>query len=188
MRPRAPALALLLLAACSSVPATRFYVLEPAGEAAAPASKPIAVNVGPVDLAESLDRPWILRRLGAHEVDFDESARWGEPLAAGVARVLAEDLARALGTERVGLVPGLEEPEVGWRVTAQVLRFEVDGEEAVLEARWRLIAPGASEALVTRRTESRAHIDGEDVDAAVSALSDCLADLAHEVAKAIAEG
>jgi uncharacterized protein len=181
------ALALLLLAACSSTDPMRWFVLEPVGEAAAATAEPPSVNVGPVVIAESLERPQLLRRVGPHEVDFDDAARWGEPLAHGIARVLAEDLARQLGTERVGLVPGFELPGDGWHVALHVLRFEIEGGEAVMEARWRLTSPGAVQPEVARRSELRSPLQGEETEAAAAALSACVGQLAGEVAAAIGE-
>lgn len=187
---RATRVVLLLLAAalpgCRATPErVRWFLLEPQGEAAAPAVDAPAVNVGPVVLAAGLDRPQIVRRLGDNEVGFEDDARWGEPLASGIARVLAEDLARVLGTERVGLVPELESPEEGWRVVLHVLRFEVHDDEAVAEVRWRLVPAGERTPEVTRRLIATSPIRGAGLESAVLSLSLCLQAVADDIAEAL---
>jgi uncharacterized protein len=176
----------LAATACSSSPvAVRWYLLEPGSGEAEPSPVPLAINVGPVELAESLDRPQLVRRLGPNEVDFVDDARWGEPLAHGIARVLAENLGRQLGTERVGVVPGFETPEESWHVTVYVLRFELEGDEAVMEARFRLTAPGEARPKTTGRRIAIANVRRDLGMTDASALSLCLDALAEDIAAAV---
>src|SRR5262245_41765004 len=134
------------LGACGSTPPSRFYTLEAVAAADAPAKDAggIAVDVGPVMLARGLDRAQVVPRIGPNEVELHDYSRWAEPLEDNVTRVLAENLSVALGTQRVGTIPGSETREPSWRVTVDVLRFEsgADG-KSLLVARWRLFKPGA---------------------------------------------
>jgi uncharacterized lipoprotein YmbA len=93
-------LPVLLLAACGSPPRTSFYTLD-APEPPAAAEGAPAIAVGPVSGPEIVDRPQIVVRLGANQVQIVEQARWAEPLRIAIARVVAANLASTLGARVV---------------------------------------------------------------------------------------
>jgi uncharacterized protein len=204
--PLAPLLALALLAAagCGSTPSARFYVLEAlpaaaqapatgaeAARAAATAGSQAAlvVDVGPVILAQGLDRPQMLTRRGPHEVALRDYERWAEPLDGNIARVLAENLAVLTGSESIGQVPDAETQQDGCRVTLHVLRCEAGADgQSLLVVRWRLFAPGAHEPSLTRRSVFAAPLPTPDAAGMAAALSGSLADLAREIAAALPAG
>jgi len=185
------AAALLALGACGSTPPARFYSLEAVPAALAPASDAgaLAVDVGPVVLSKGLDRAQMVTRLGPNEVALHDYSRWADPLEDNVARVLAEDLSVALGSQRVGLVPGIETREDSWRVTVQVLRFEAGADgRSLLVARWRLFKPGALTPHVTRKSASSTALPTDDAAGIASALSTDLDALAREIAAELLAG
>ena len=177
----------LALSACGSTPPSRFYTLEAVPAALKPAADAggLAIDVGPVVLAEGLDRAQMVTRVGPNEVELHEYSRWAEHLEDNVARVLAEDLAVALGTERVGLLPGFETREESWRVSVNVLRLE-SGEDgqSLLVARWRLFKPGASAPALTRKSAFATPLATTDAAGMAAALSADLDALAREIAAA----
>jgi uncharacterized lipoprotein YmbA len=179
------------LCACGSTPPSRFYTLEavPAADAPATEAGTIAVDVGPVEIAAGLDRAQMVTRIGPHEVELHDYSRWAEPLDDNVTRVLAEDLAVALGTQRIGTVPGTETREPSWRVTVSVLRFEsgADG-KSLLVARWRLFKPGAGEPSLTRKSVYSTPLPSPDASGIAAALSADLDALAREIAAALKQG
>ena len=137
--------ALVALMALGCAPATlptRFYVLTavpPAGGASA-AARDVAVGVGPIALPGYLDRPQIVTRTGGDEIDLAEFDQWGEPLRSAVPRVLADNLAARIPTERVVLFPWRGVRTVQYQVPVEILRFEgKPGGDVVLRARWRLL-------------------------------------------------
>ena len=89
--------------------AARFYVLTPVAAtgvaAASTQGSGLIVSVGPVTLPSYLNRPQIVTRLAGGEVDLAEFDRWAEILIEAVPRVLAEDLGRLLGSDRVEAYP-----------------------------------------------------------------------------------
>ena len=121
--------ALVALMALGCAPATlptRFYVLTavpPAGGAPA-AARDVAVGVGPIALPGYLDRPQIVTRTGGDEIDLAEFDQWGEPLRSAVPRVLADNLAARVPTERVVLFPWRGVRTVQYQVPVEILRFE----------------------------------------------------------------
>lgn len=101
-------MALLLLAGCSLPEAqpdlTRFYVLTPKaaspGDATADSGAP-RVFLRSIIVPEYLRGKIMQVRLAENEVKFVDTARWAEPLEAGLARVLREDLAQSKAVEVV---------------------------------------------------------------------------------------
>ena len=178
----------LALSACGSTPPSRFYTLEAVPAALEPAADAgrLAVDVGPVVLAEGLDRSQMVTRVGPNEVELHEYSRWAEHLEDNVARVLAEDLSVALGTQRVGTLPGAETREESWHVSVLVLRLEsgTDG-QSLLVARWRLFKPGVSTPALTRKSAFSTTLPARDAGGMAAALSADLDALAREIAAAL---
>ena len=184
--------ALVALMALGCAPATlptRFYVLTavpPAGGAPA-AARDVTVGVGPVALPGYLDRPQIVSRTGGDEIDLAEFDQWGEPLRSAVPRVLADNLAARIPTERVVLFPWRGVRTVQYQVPVEILRFEgKPGGEVVLRARWRLL-DGSGRELALRASAVTEATGGPGYGPLVAALSRALAALSGEIAAAIAE-
>ena len=185
------AFAALWLTGCSSSPPLRLYVLSPmedpadAGGSAGLGAAGLGVGIGPVRLAPHLDRPQIVSRRG-NEVHLGELDRWAEPLADGIAQVLAENLGRMLATDRLWHHPWPPSVPVEVQVAVEVLRCDDAGDgDGMLAARWTL--SGAGGMLATRRFERREPAVSLHPAATVEALSRALAELSREIAEALAE-
>lgn len=170
----------------SSTPA-RFYVLTPRPEAAvAPAAAEAAysasLGVGPVRLPGLLDRPQIVTRRGADEIDRAEFDRWAEPLTDTVPRVLAENLAALWGTDCVAIFPWDPAQAVQYQLVVNVIRFDgAMGGDVVLEARWRILATDGKELAVNRSVVTQP-TGKTGYQAVVTAMSRALAALSREIA------
>ena len=172
-------LALLLLSACASPPRERFYTLD-AAEPPAAAEAAVSVAVGPVSIPELVDRPQFVVRVGANQVQITEQARWAEPLKAAIARVLAANLAAALGARLVAQRNG----EADYRVALDVQRFESGpGNSVLIDAAWTVISSKATRrhgrSLVQEKLKA---MEYGEVAAAHSAA---LAVISREIAEAI---
>lgn len=184
------ALAAMAAAGCTPTPVpTRFYVLStsppPGGVPTAPPAD-FAVGVGPITIPAYLDRPQIVTRTGQDEVDLAEFDQWGEPLRPAVQRVLAEDLALRIPTQRVILFPWRGTRSVQYQVAVEILRFEGQpGGDVVLQARWRLL-DGAGRELLLRTSPLTEATGAPGYPAMVAALSRALGALSGEIAAAIA--
>src|SRR5262245_24922482 len=102
--------ALLVLSGClGSTPPTQFYVLPPltGGDTAAPTAGQRAptLGVGPVTVPPYLDRPQIVTRASRVKLALADFEQWAGPLPDTIARVLAENLALLIPTDRVVLFP-----------------------------------------------------------------------------------
>ena len=89
-------------------PPTHFYLLPPrtSGDTAPPASagpRDLTLAVGPVTVPPYLDRPQIVTRTSRAKLTLADFEQWAGPLADTTARVLSEDLALLIPTERVVL-------------------------------------------------------------------------------------
>jgi hypothetical protein len=195
MRPHRHVFAALVLSALliwmsgcagSSTPA-RFYVLTPRPEAAvapaaAEAACSAALGVGPVRLPGLLDRPQIVTRRGADEIDRAEFDRWAEPLTDTVPRVLAENLAALWRTDCVAIFPWDPAQAVQYQLVVNVMRFDgALGGDVVLDARWRILATDGKELAINRSVLTQP-TGRAGYPAVVAAMSSALAALSREIA------
>lgn len=188
-RTRSPAVAALLASLCAAcVPPgaspARYYTLSAIAEPAKAAAEPrLAIGIGPVTVAEYLDRPQIVRRLSPHRLQLADNDNWPEPLASHVARILADDLAALLAHVQPHLVPAETTPPLDYRLTVALLAFESIGDDRVrLDARWTLIDERDGSMLFARRSRIERPTAGSGTEAAVAALSEAVALLAREIA------
>ena len=193
-------LAFSALAGCVSLKRTaepRYFALRPvagtppAAAWVAPASAEVALVLGvlPLALPGHLERPQLVSWIGPDEMRIDQFVRWAEPLASGALRVLANDLATALPGLRVITAPWPASAAPQCRVRVAVDRFGLQPDGAVTLSGRFVVLPGSGERpLVTRAVDLRRPPDPgpRDPANAVEAMSALLADLAAEIAKAVA--
>lgn len=173
-------LAPLVLAGCFGGAAVKesYFNLSAAPGSAPLASTGPSVHVGAVSVPEAVDRNAMVIRTGPNRVEIDDANRWVEPLKAAIPRVLAEDLRRELGTDRVTSGrSGPNAPDVV--VTVDVQRFDSSLDAgATLEAAWT-VARKPGRTVVTEPLPSR------DAAGIAAAHSKALARLAADIAGAI---
>ena len=192
MMPRPPLIAaaasFVLLCACSSAPATRYYALSPTAQAPARRAAPVAVVITDVRLPQYLDRSQIMTRGGEHRLQVSEYELWAGNLREDMTRVLAENLGRLLESERVISAPHNLRLNPDYRVEVEVQRFEREsGGRVGLSARWWL-TQGSDAALLE---SSSATLLGEPLgenapyDAVVASMSSVYGELAQSIARSI---
>jgi len=174
----------VLLAACASSPKSQFYTLSASESAAAPGAPAYIVAVGPVTIPESVDRPQFVLRVSTHEVEIAEQARWAEPLKSAIPRVIAADLAYALGDARVSVYGRGAAEEADIRVLVQIERFDsLPGDAAVIEAAWT-VRPAKGPAW-SGRSVLREAVPGKDYESLAGAHSRALAALSGDILRII---
>jgi uncharacterized protein len=182
------ALALLvLLSACARTPAQHYYVLAQPTAAINPDSREgPRIGLGPIRLPEYLDRPQIVTRLSATQLNLSSTARWAEPLKESFARALFANLRQAAPAEIVAY-PWKISDNVARQVSVEVLRFDqgTDG-MLTLDARWT-ITNNTDQAVTEHASHIEIAVNGEsgDYDAIVTAASAAVAALAREIALAL---
>ena len=182
-----PILILCALAAlwvgCASTP-SKFYTLSPAAESGGTTAS-YSVAVGPVSVPATVDRPQMVLNVGPNQVGIDEFNRWASPLPNDMARVVAENLAKMLGTPLVSVFPQSTAAGASYRVLIDVMRFEsAPGKSAALDAVWTVRGAKEGASRAGRTTMSEPAADGSTA-ALVAAHSRALGRLSGEVAGAI---
>ena len=125
----------VLGAGCASKP-SKFYTLSPTAEPGE-AKESFSVAVGPVSVPPMIDRPQMVVNVGPNQVGIDEFNRWASPLQSEIARVVAENLARKLGTQMVSVFPQATSTGASYRVMIDVIRFEsAPGKSVNLDSLW----------------------------------------------------
>lgn len=184
-------LVVLSILGCGTSQPSHFYLLRagspaPGSALSAPLPSRLSVGLGPVTLPKYLDRPQIVTRTSAHEVELAEFHKWAEPLSENVAHVLAEHLSALLSTDRILPYPWRSATPVDYQIVVEVVQFEATrGGEAVLVARWSLLGGEEHTVLTTTHTQVTHPPTSQDYEAVVEAMSRNLADLSREIAEAI---
>jgi uncharacterized lipoprotein YmbA len=147
------------------------------------------IVIAKVILPATLDRPQIVRRVSANQLDIDESDRWPAPLDEIVQRVLAQDLAARMASGMV-ILPGEPLPSGAIRrVFVNVATFEGDlSGHVVLHARWTVEAGDPNVPRVTNASHDEyIAIDAGSgsPDALAAAMSRALGELADRMASTL---
>ncbi|HID44412.1 MAG TPA: membrane integrity-associated transporter subunit PqiC [Chromatiaceae bacterium] len=180
---------MMLLGGCAmQSPSSQFYVLS----ARAPVSHPVAsgllLGVGPVNLADYLDRSQIVRRDSNVRLRMDEFNRWAGDHGKNITVVLAENLANILGVEGVIPYPWSSSLDLDYQVLLDISRFDAKaGNLVVLDAQWQLFRKRPREQLLqVKRSHIETRAADSSHDAQVEAQSQALAKLATIIAAAVA--
>jgi len=179
---------LLGLSACGSSPAVRYHSLPPvpAGKnspALEMAERRGIVAVGPVEIADYLDRPQIVRRDGATSIALLEVDRWAGSLQRDLARVLVDTLAALLGQEGYLVLPWEATALADGRVQVSVARFEgTDQQTVVLDACWTLHGKQKGELLSVGKEVIVEPVRNGGAGGTVEAMGRALAELSRRIA------
>jgi len=181
---------LLVLSGCSfggRQRPTRLYVLTALPRAdsvpSVPATREIAIGVGPVTLPRYVNRPQIVTGNTKNEIHRAPFAQWAEPLEDNFTRVLAENLSILLATNQITVFPWKGPMPIDYQVVVEVTRFlgELEG-EASLVALWSILGKNGKEVLVSKRANLSESIGPEEYEAIVAAMSQLVAALSREIA------
>lgn len=174
------------LTGCGTPPHTDYYLLDALAPAAADATlagdtdRPV-LGVGPVEVAAYLQSREITRRDGYVQRQR-ASQRWGEPLDAGITRVLARNLAALTGSDRVVIFPWQQRQRPEQTVSVQVLELSPVEGELSLVASWTINrAQDSRSRLGTWRTP----LASEQPGALAQATSALLLELSKDIAAAL---
>ncbi len=174
------ALLSLIFAGCAGTPRS-FYVLTADGPA--PSGGGPGVGVGPVVLAEYIDRPNLVLQDAPNRLAVAENHRWAGDLAASIARVTASNLGRRLHTGNVRSYPWQRDEEISNQITLDIRQLHggADG-YAVIEAGWRVYALPDRRLKASRTFVDREQLASDGYQALVAAQSKLLARLADAIA------
>lgn len=178
----------LLITGCARTAPVSYYQLSAQEAAAHPASATEAgkmvLGIGPVRLAEYLDRPQIVTRLTPNRLQLADNHRWAEPLGENIPRVLGENLSALLGTERILLHPWPTSRATDYQLLVDVLHFENESDGAVrMVALWSVKGKDGAIVLPERRSSHLVPAISQDQDGQVAALNAALGSFCREIAQ-----
>jgi uncharacterized protein len=183
---------LLVLSGCGNSPATRFYTLASLQRDQGPpmheVGEPRAViAVGPVELADYLDRPQIVRRNESTRIDLLEFDHWAGSLQSDLARVLVDDLAVLLAPAGYRVVPWEETALADGRIHVAVTGLEATDQEMVrLNSLWTLFGKGRGEILAAGNEVIIEPVGSGGAEGIVEAMSRTVAELSRRIAGEVA--
>jgi uncharacterized lipoprotein YmbA len=175
--------ALLAVAGCTTTQ-PRYYLMSPVTPAeTAPATQRLTLGVGPVQLADYLQRANLVTRTSSSRIHVATHDKWGATLDTHVSEILAEDLRLRLGLSGVQVYPWQPGVRIDIQVTAEITRFILDGDTVYLDARWLARGPGLDG--VMEGSSRIAETSGPDYDEIVDAMSRATGRLADDIATAL---
>jgi len=191
--------ACLMAAGCSVLSPqpdpSRFYILTPvaqsnglaASSAATARNSQLTIGIGPVEFPDYLRRLPVVTRVGPNRIELSDDKRWAEPLDKNFTRVLSENLATMLGTQRIEKYPWPLATKIDYQVEVDVQRFETTSDgQAQLIASW-IIHGGRSESILYASKTNATAPAGTDATSASSALSSDLATLSKARSENVTE-
>lgn len=182
--------AAMLVCGCGTSAPVRYYGLVPVESASAfTVADDFALSVGPIRMAEYLNRSQIVTRGEGVDMEFGEYDRWTEPLGRSFERTLTDNLAALLDSDRILDFPASAELAKGYQLPAQVTRFDAESSGlAVLEVQWLVKDVDDSRILPARRSRYTTPVtDSDDYGSVVRALSELVGLFARDVATELAK-
>ncbi len=185
---------LILLGGCSSSLPTRFYVLRSWSDSmntkelqASDRKRCVSIGIGPVRVADYLDRPQIVTRVALNEVKVAEFDQWAEPLKQNIPRVLADNLSALLCTKVVVLFPWNASVPIDFQVEVEINRLDGNpGGNSTLEAQWMAFdLRGPKRLLAAKKLSFTEPTGGQDYLTLVLAHSRNLEALSRDIAAGI---
>jgi len=163
-----------------------FYVLGPTAPPATQRTQDPIVLVGPITMPRYLDRPQIVTRHASGRIEFDEFARWAEPLNQTVPSVIAENLSQLNGSERIVPYLNIKTTSIDFRLVAIVSRFDIDDSgRALLDVKWSLMGPVEDISTMAHHSTYRGDAGGTDYARLVAAMNSLLLRWSEDIADEI---
>ena len=125
---------------CSIAPPATFYQLQQSTTEAASRDNNITVLLGPLRVADYLQRENVLQREADGSLSLSQQARWAGSLQDDIGQLLLRQVSAQLGSSRIALYPDRVGIEAQAQVVLNISRLDSGVQQpAVLEAQWRLL-------------------------------------------------
>jgi len=169
---------------CSVAPPAQFYQLQQPEMGAVSGKSNATVLLGPLKIADYLQRENMIQRKSDGSLSLSQEARWAGSLQDDIGQLLLRQISAELGSSRISLYPD----RIGMQAQAQVVlsisRLDSGVEQpAVLEAQWRLL--DAKGILRNSRVLRFEEAHNGEVSDQVRAQSDLLAQLSKQLVGAL---
>jgi uncharacterized lipoprotein YmbA len=173
-----------LATGCQQSPRKHYYLLSATPTADQNDAITHSIGLGPIELADYLERSHIVRNRDANRLQLADIDHWGEPLEKGIARVLAINLMNRDSTRLVEHFPWRSDATPTLSVRLSIYDLQLIKGAAAINASWKLIDNN------TKRVLSQQHFvrtkpSGESAAQIAKIYSELLAELAEEMDKAL---
>lgn len=176
---------LLLLSGCGSTQKSDFYQLdERVNVTLAGVEKGAIIGVGPIHLPEYIDRPQIITRNSAYQLNVSEFHRWVEPLHDSITRMLVINLSNNLASNRIYWIPGQDRHfPLDLKIVIDIGRFDGQlGGVVALESRWSVFDK-KDQPVVTKVSLIKEPVNGPGYENLVIAMNKALQTLGNEISQ-----
>ena len=178
----------LLLSACGSSPPVRYFSLSStvSGDGQG-ADAAVVLGLGPLKMAQYLDRSQMVTRGAGAEIQVDEFSRWAEPLSVAFHRVVSTDVDTMMDGVTVLSFPweSTVRAQVDYRLLGDVIRFDSDQSgRVVLKLQWGIVAADSDKWPVPphrTRYEAQTELPGDPAAVAL-AMNEVLAKFSRDIA------
>jgi uncharacterized lipoprotein YmbA len=173
----------VFVSACGRSPAVKYYTLTETPIAATGEATDMAVTIGPASFPRSLARNQIVTRKSVEQLNVDEFNVWSAPLQYDFLRVLGDNVATELNSDRIVIYPTSASFDVDYRVILDVMQFDgALGENVILRVRWAIKPPGGEVSAVGSFSKTQVIAQGDkSYDALVAAHSAAIAELSQAI-------
>ena len=177
----------LLLSACGSSPPVRYFSLSSTvDDRGQHPDATVVLGLGPMRMAQYLNRSQIVTRGEGAQLNVDEFSRWAEPLEVAFHRVVATDVDNMMMGVTVLSFPlqSAVQAQVDYRVLGDVSRFDADQAGlVVLETQWGIVAADSDKWLVsTHRSRYEVKTESPDDPTAIAlAMNEVLAKFSRDI-------
>lgn len=121
------------------------------------------IGVGPVRIAQFLQRPQIVTHGGSSQLRFEANTRWGEPLDQGIQRVLLQNIAALTGAETRNF-PWRQNATPDYALRIDIVDLDkLPNGESILEVSWILEDLKNSRVLKTQQERLSSARDYDDL-------------------------
>lgn len=173
----------LLLAACAG-PGKSYYVLTANGSV--PTGGGVGIGVGPVTLAEYLDRANLVTQESPNQLGVASDHRWAGDLTENISRVTAANLGLALRTGNVRTYPWQSDSELRYQVTLDVRQLHSGSDGyAVCEIGWRAYSLPDRRLRASKTFTDREALEADGYNSSVAAQSRLIGRLAENIASSL---
>jgi hypothetical protein len=182
---------------CGGKVAIRYYMLEPMRPSPQETAlvsdhdETILIGVGPITVAEYLQRTEIIIRNHRRQLILADDHQWAEPLEATVMRVMTANLSHLLKGDGTTVLPWRDMSALDYQIKLELIRLDSEqADNAVLEARWMLLK-GSERNVIgihTVRLEEKLPFNPDETEnyhAIVAAESRLLEQLSREMADGV---
>lgn len=139
-----------------------------------------SIGIGPIVIADYLDRLAIVRTQGGNSLQISDTDYWGEPLDKGIARVLADALRQRNPDTSFVQFPYRSDARPSHSLRLQIHQLNYNGNQASLEATWELV-DNISKQIISRKNFSHTNNTAGNATDIARAYSNLLVALAEDV-------